>query len=223
MVRAFGARGIRLHFAASRHSRGGRPDPHRAARAAGTRAAPPSGSKLGGQLRRSSAGRGRGGRCPSAGMSRSGDMQSGVARAEPALLSSHRAQRGASIPRRGIGSPHPCVRARNASARSRSFSARPWPRCPPRLASRCSASASCSLSVAGVEVLGRDRLLDQEPGVVAEHLQPAVGLGVAHRLGVADVEAQLGRPQRRQQRRVVGEDADLADRRSGSRPGAPRR
>ena len=38
-----------------------------------------------------------------------------------------------------------------------------------------------------------------------------MGLGVALGLGVADVEAQLGRLQRRQQRRVVGEDAELAD------------
>ncbi len=71
------------------------------------------------------------------------------------------------------------------------------------------------LQRAGVEVLGRDRLLDQQPRPVAEHLQPAVRLGVAPRLGLGDVEPQLGRPQRRQQRRVVGEDADLADRGPG--------
>ena len=45
----------------------------------------------------------------------------------------------------------------------------------------------------------------------SEHLQPAVRLGVALGLRVGDAEAQLGRPQRGQHRRVVGEDADLAD------------
>src|SRR5438045_2502308 len=40
-----------------------------------------------------------------------------------------------------------------------------------------------------VELVGGDRLLDKELGVVAEDLQPAVGLGVADRLGVAYVQA----------------------------------
>src|SRR5690349_6974040 len=64
---------------------------------------------------------------------------------------------------------------------------------------------------AAVEVLGRDRLLEQEPGPVAVDLQPAVGLGPGFGLRVGEVEAELGRPQRRQHRRVVGEDADFAD------------
>src|SRR5690606_36382331 len=66
-----------------------------------------------------------------------------------------------------------------------------------------------------VELLGRDRLLDEEPGPVAVDLEPAVRLRVPARLRVAGVETQLGRPQRRQQRRVVGEDADLAARGAG--------
>ena len=63
---------------------------------------------------------------------------------------------------------------------------------------------------AGVELVRRDRLLDQQAGMVAEHLQPAVRLGEAEGLGVGDVQPQLGRAQRRQQRRVVGEDAEFA-------------
>src|SRR4051794_6790129 len=64
---------------------------------------------------------------------------------------------------------------------------------------------------AGVEILGWDRLLEQEPGAVAVDLQPAVGLRVAPGLRLGEMEAELGRPQRREDRRVVGQNADFAD------------
>ena len=63
----------------------------------------------------------------------------------------------------------------------------------------------------GVEVLGRRPPPRPAAGRGCRRPEPAVGLGVAPGLGVGELEPQLGRPQRRQQRRVVGEDADLAD------------
>src|SRR5690242_13669499 len=47
--------------------------------------------------------------------------------------------------------------------------------------------AQLLFELAAVEVLGRDRLLEQEAGAVAVDLQPAVGLRVAHGLRVGDV------------------------------------
>ena len=70
-----------------------------------------------------------------------------------------------------------------------------------------------SRSVGGVELAGRVRLLDQDQRAVVRHLQVALALGEAHDVGLGLVEPQLGRVEHRQQRLVVGEDADRADRR----------
>src|SRR5215475_4262372 len=56
-------------------------------------------------------------------------------------------------------------------------------------------------------------LLDEDQRVVVGHLQVSLGLGEADDLRVALVQTQLGWVEHRQQRRVIGQDADRADRR----------
>src|SRR6476660_1917340 len=71
------------------------------------------------------------------------------------------------------------------------------------------------LEIAAVELVGRDRLRNQDARTVREHLQPALALRVALRLGLRDVQAQLRRHQAGEHRRVPSEDANLADRGAG--------
>ena len=114
------------------------------------------------------------------------DMQSGCCAGIARAPHPRRAKRGASIPAEGYRRPS-SSRDREEGLRAIAiFSALALAPLPSSVSERRrSASASCSFSERRVEVLGRDRLLDQQPGVVAEDLQPAVGLGVADGLGVA--------------------------------------
>src|SRR5437762_1388870 len=69
-----------------------------------------------------------------------------------------------------------------------------------------------SLMPSTVELVRRDRLGDQDPCAVREHLQPALALRIALNLAVRRVQAKLGGDEARDHRRVPGEDADLAHR-----------
>src|SRR5438270_7540497 len=64
--------------------------------------------------------------------------------------------------------------------------------------------------VAGVQLLRRVGLLDQDQCPVAAHLQVALGLGEADEVVLGLVQPQLGGVEHGQQRRVVGEDPDRA-------------
>src|SRR4051812_17481974 len=64
--------------------------------------------------------------------------------------------------------------------------------------------------VGGVQVLDRKDLVDQHERVLAGHLQEPLALRVADDLGLRLVEPQLRGVEHRQQRLVVGQDADGA-------------
>src|SRR6185295_19239220 len=63
---------------------------------------------------------------------------------------------------------------------------------------------------ARVELVDRERLVDEDERVGALHLEEALALREPDHLGLGPVEPQLGRVQDRQQRLVVGQDADAA-------------
>src|SRR3954468_23181922 len=69
--------------------------------------------------------------------------------------------------------------------------------------------------VAGVEVARLVRLLDEHQRALGRDLEISLALGEADDVGVGLVEAQLGGIEHRQQRLVMREDADRADRRAG--------
>src|SRR6478672_9930242 len=69
--------------------------------------------------------------------------------------------------------------------------------------------------LAGVQLVGRDRLGDQHPCPIGEHLQPALTLRVTLGLALGEVQAKLRRHQAGDDRHVPGEDPDLAERRPG--------
>ena len=71
-----------------------------------------------------------------------------------------------------------------------------------RLRRSCRSAASRSSTL--------EDLVDEHERAVAGHLQEALALRVADDLGLRLVEPQLGRVEHRQQRLVVGEDADRA-------------
>ena len=104
-----------------------------------------------------------------------------------------------SIPAEGYRHPSPTCRCSSLTYSQESFSpfaifGRP-PTCPAALLGIGEALLGIGQLLferRSVEVLGGDRLLDQQPRVVAEDLQPAVRLGVAARLRAVLVEAQLG-------------------------------
>src|SRR5438128_7126353 len=61
-----------------------------------------------------------------------------------------------------------------------------------------------------VELVRRDRLLDEHQRAVLGELQVSLGLGEAHDLRLRAVQPQLGRFEQREHRLVVGEDPDRA-------------
>ena len=110
----------------------------------------------------------------------------------------------------------PSAMTRNRSSRSLSRSAtRRRSLSSPADSSSCSASRSRSRSSEALSSPGLMGLLDEDQRAVVGDLQVALGLGEADDLGLGLVQTQLGRVEHRQQRRVVGEDADRAHRRAG--------
>src|SRR3954451_15821167 len=68
--------------------------------------------------------------------------------------------------------------------------------------------------VAGIEVARLVRLLDEHQRALGRHLEIALALGEADDVGLGLMEPQLGGIEHREQRLVMREDADRADRRA---------